>query len=85
MVELVYDPEAQKTALASWGDGAWSIEAEVNDASGLRFIPYSPNNNLIKNQAVLLPSRPEEYGSEDRLIADLHVFLHRYLDLDHTF
>src|SRR5262249_19220449 len=47
--------------------------------------PFSPNNNLIKNEVVLLPSEPQIYGSEERLVADVQQFIHRYVDLSPTF
>jgi hypothetical protein len=83
-IELLFDPERHTTAFAVWSDGTYSIEGEITIGNE-RFVPFSPNNNLIKNQAVLLPSRPEEYGSEDRLLVELESFLERYLDLDQMF
>jgi len=84
LVELLYDPTRHTTALALWRDGQWTIETEVPSA-GERLAPFSPNNNLIKNNVVLLPSLPVEYGSKDALIAEIRSFLHRYLDVDPAF
>src|SRR5207249_9066280 len=50
-----------------------------------RWVPYSPHNNLIKNEVVLLPSEPEEYGSEDELLAAIQDFIHRYVDVSPLF
>jgi hypothetical protein len=48
-------------------------------------VPFSPRNNLIWNEVVLLPSEPRLYGDEEALIADIQAFIHRYVDLSPTF
>ena len=59
LIELQYDPEARTTAFVVWAAGQWSIEREVT-IGGEQLVPFSPRNNLISNEAVLLPSRPQE-------------------------
>lgn len=85
LVELLYDPKAHATALAIWHDGQWAIERHLQTPEGERLVPFSPDNNLIKNEAVLLPSEPAEYGDERQLLTDIRQFLHRYVDLSPTF
>src|SRR5262249_44995962 len=85
LIELVYDPAKRNTALAVFRNGSWSLEAAFEDGAGDRRGPFSPNNNLIKNEVVLLPSRPEEYGSHDELLVDISQFIHRYLDVSPLF
>lgn len=34
---------------------------------------------------MLLPSEPEEYGSEEGLLADIQSFIHRYVDVSPLF
>jgi hypothetical protein len=81
---LLYDPEARTTAFAVAGDGRWTIEHQLTVA-GERLIPFSPANNLIRNEAVLLPSRPQEYGSEHELVGSVQAHIHRYADLSPAF
>ena len=50
-----------------------------------RLVPFSPENNLIKNEVVLLPSEPQIYGSEEKLLADIRSYIHRYVDLSPSF
>lgn len=86
MVELVYDAEIGKTALAvSRFGGLWNIEKEVRVSSNEVLMPYSARNNLIANECVLLPTGPVEYGLRHELIADIEAFLHRYVDLSPLF
>lgn len=85
LVELLYDPQAHTTALAVWHGGQWTIERKIQTPEGERFVPFSPDNNLIKNEAVLLPSEPAEYGDEKQLLTGIRQFLHRYVDLSPTF
>lgn len=84
LIELLYDAEARTTAFAVWRDGSWSVEGHVV-VEGRRLVPFSPGNNLIRNEAVLLPSEPEEYGSEEALRSAVRDFIHRYADLSPAF
>ncbi len=86
IVELVYDEDARKTALAVARDGGeCTIECEVEIAPGERLAPYSAKNNLIVHRCVLLPSQPAPFGDKQRLLADITGFLHRYVDLSPSF
>jgi len=86
LVELVYDREKRKTALAvSRFGGLWNIEQEVRIETGEILVPYSARNNLIAAECVLLPSKPEESGFKHELLADIEAFLHRYVDLSPAF
>jgi hypothetical protein len=85
IIELVYDWTNRTTGLVvSRFGGLWNIEQEVQ-IEGELLVPYSPRNNLIANDCVLLPSRPDHFGSVEELIADIETFLHRYVDLSPTF
>jgi hypothetical protein len=86
LVELIYDAANRTTGLAvSRFGGLWNIEQEVRIETGETLVPYSPKNNLISNDCVLLPSRPAEYGNKGELIAGIEAFLYRYVDLSPMF
>lgn len=85
IVEMVYRPSERLTGFVVWHDQAWRREVEISLDSSERLVPYSPGNNLIKNEIVLLPSEPEEYGSEESLLDDIHSFIHRYVDVSPLF
>lgn len=84
LIEMVYDPEHRTTALAHWHGDRWSIEPEIRTDTEL-LVPFSPDNNIVKNRVVLLPSQPESYGDKESLLADIQNFLHRYLDVSAPF
>lgn len=84
-MELVYDPEERETNFAVWDGEAWRLARSVPMADGEHLVPYSPQNNLISNQVVLLPSEPEEYGSEEELVRAVQGFIHRYVDISPEF
>ena len=67
------------------GDAEWNIEQEVRIHTGETLILYSPKNELIANDCVLLPSKPEHHGDKSELLTDLTAFLHRYVDLSPLF
>ena len=85
LVELLYDPEERQTRFAVGKDGTWRFEDRVPINGRQRLAPYSAENSLVRNEIVLLPSEPEEYGSEQELIREIHAYIHRYVDLSPRF
>jgi len=85
LVELVYDRERNTTGFIVAYDGEWRREQMVALDETHRLVPYSPNNNLIRNGVVLLPSEPEPYGTPEILVQSIQTFLHRYVDVSPLF
>jgi hypothetical protein len=85
ILEMVYRPTEKRTAFVLWKDGEWRLEPSIEVDAFRRLVPYSPNNNLIKNEVVLLASEPEEYGSEETLLNEIQAFIHRYVDVSPLF
>lgn len=86
LIELVYNAAKRTTGLAvSRFGGLWNIEQEVRIETGETLVPYSPKNNLIANECVLLPSGPVEFFTKEELVADIGAFLYRYVDLSPLF
>lgn len=84
LVEMVFRPSDKQTDFVVWADGHWTEERHVL-RDGVRLVPYSPQNNLLKNDVVLFPSEPEEYDSETALLAEILAFIRRYVDLSPLF
>lgn len=80
-VEMVYAHERRATAFAVWRGDRWAIEPSVVASPLHRLVPYSPYNNLVRNQVVLFASGPEEYGTEADLVGRIQAFIHRYVDM----
>jgi hypothetical protein len=85
LVELVYDPVEHATQFVRGAGEAWSYAAAIDTRPGERLVPYSPANNLLVHDVVLLPSGPEEYGTEPELLARIREFIHRYVDVSPVF
>lgn len=85
IIELVYRPEHRVTFLVIFNAGRWTLQSHVDVSERHRLVPFSPNNNLIKNEVVLLPSEPRIYGSEQQLVSEIADFIHRYADLSPSF
>ena len=79
-VELTCRPAERRTLLSMYGAGRWALRERIECGSDSELVPFSPNNNLIKNESVLLPSEPRIYGSEQALVSDVQGFIHRYVD-----
>ncbi|MFY9622885.1 MAG: hypothetical protein WAJ91_00685, partial [Rhodoplanes sp.] len=82
---MTFRPELRRTLFAIYSAGRWTLQDAVDIGPDTKFVPFSANNNLIKNDVVLLPSEPRIYGSEAQLVADIRAFIHRYVDLDESF
>jgi hypothetical protein len=85
LLEMVHRPDERRCAFIVWQGSEWRIESSVGRNGRNRLVPYSPNNNLIRNDVVLFPSEPEEYGSEEQLLGEIKGFIHRYVDLSPRF
>lgn len=84
LVELVYQPQEKQTLLAHYEQGNAELKQWI-EMDGERLVPISPSNNLLKHNAVLLPERPEPYGSTKSLLEDIEAYLYRYVDLSPAF
>ncbi|MDA2928030.1 hypothetical protein MYX78_12515, partial [Acidobacteria bacterium AH-259-G07] len=85
ILEMVYRPKEHQTAFVLWNDGEWTFKNNYTVNKTHRLVPYSPNNNLIKNEVVLLPSKPAAYASEESLVSEIQAFIHRYVDVSPLF
>jgi hypothetical protein len=85
ILEMVYRPQERQTAFIVWQHGGWTREQRFCPDPSLSLVPYSPTNNLLQHAVVLLPSEPEEYGSEEVLVNEIQAFIHRYVDVSPLF
>jgi hypothetical protein len=85
ILEVIYRPEESDTTFAVFTEDGWKIEPRFDLPTGERLVPYSPQNNLLAHKVVLLPSAPEEYGSEGDLLAEIRTFIHRYVAVSPLF
>lgn len=85
LVEMLYDPRAERTAFAVWKSDQWRIELDVKNGESEILVPFSARNNLIQNDVILLPSGVEEYGTEEQLQEAVQDFIHRYVDVSPLF
>src|ERR1700730_12464990 len=81
LLAMVLDSVKNETGFVLYNAGQWHLEAELTIAPHKRLVPYSPDNNLIKNEVVLFPSQPEEYSSDEQLIRQVPNFIDRYVDV----
>ena len=85
IAEMVFRPDLRRTLFAIYSAGRWTLQDVVELGPDAKLVPFSANNNLIKNEVVLLPSEPLIYGSETELVAGIREFIHRYVDFDELF
>ena len=80
LVELVYDPKERRTALAVGSPDGVSVEDFI-DFGGTRLVPWKATNNLIRHETLLLPEKPEDFGSVTDLLGEIDAHVGKYVDL----
>lgn len=85
VLEMVHRPNDKLSAFVVWQGVDWEMHSSFSNSKRTRLVPYSPQNNLLRNDVVLFPSEPEEYGSEEDLLNELRTFIHRYVDMSPLF
>ncbi len=85
LVEMVYRPKEQQTGLILWDGHSHRYMQALDLDPSHHLVPYSPQNNLVKNDVVLFPSDAEEYGTEAELLEEIQSFIHRYIDVSPLF
>lgn len=78
IVEMLYDSVEGETSLAICKDGEINIVKSFI-YKGIKLQPHSAEKDLLKNDVVLFPSKPLEYGSQKDLIRDIQIFINKYL------
>jgi hypothetical protein len=84
LAEMVYDEKERTTRFCLLSGGEIAYEADLT-IRGVRYRPYSGENNLLTNGVVLFASEATEYESEDVLLKEIRAFIHRYVDLSPLF
>ncbi|MEX1305891.1 MAG: hypothetical protein WEA84_12080 [Rhodovibrionaceae bacterium] len=80
MVETILDEDG-KTSRFIVVQGDSCKEARDWTDGGLRYTPISAENNLVRHQALLLPSAVGTYGTEAELLESIAAYVARYVNL----
>lgn len=85
IIETIYRPELNETALVSWQGGMGTEHTNLNLPRLGQVTPYSPDNNLLAHGVVLFPSGVGEHGNTQAILAAVRSFIHRYADVSDVF
>lgn len=83
--DLIFNALTETTTFAVSHGGSVEILEEWKLPSGERLVPISPENNLLKHRAVLLPEESAPFGSMAELVQDVERYIDRYVDLSPRF
>jgi hypothetical protein len=82
LVETIYDASRNTTRLAICSGRGDVFEApEFTSSAGERWVPYSPQNNLLSTGCVLLPAKVGEVRDKRDLVEEIRRYLARYVYL----
>ena len=83
--EMVFNEDEKTTQFVGVGENG-GVEFRDSFVEGeITILPFSPENDLLKNSVVLFPSHPVDYGSEKELIEEIRSFVHKYLEISPFF
>lgn len=85
LVELVCPSDNQQTIFAVHDGKQCKLTEQLQLDSGDLLVPVPATNNLIRHRVVLLPEKPEAYGSPAKLIEAIQAYIYRYVDLSDQF
>jgi len=85
ILEMTLQPHEKRSSFVLCRDGCIEQVASLDPSPLTKLVPYSPNNNLIRNEVVLFAEKAEEYGSEEDLIREIQEYIHRYVDVSPLF
>ena len=84
LVETLYDKKRGRTNFAVSKNQSTDVRKDFVK-TGVRYVPFSPHNSLLKHGVVLFPSEVSSYESEDDLVSEIRAFIHRYVDVGEVF
>ena len=80
IIETVFRPETTETFLVVASGETFEVVPEWKTGDTIH-VPVRPTNNLIKHNAILLPSQPDEYGTTAELLSDIEAYVARYVSM----
>lgn len=84
IIETIHFLKEHQTAFAIFENNEIRYESVFKN-DGKELYPLDGESDLIRKKVVLLPGRPEEYGTEADLIRGITNFIHKYLDISEMF
>src|SRR5215472_7724386 len=81
LAERIFDPSGDTPLLAVCEpDGNVYCTTELDTGTAL-YTPREDVNGLMAQRIVMLPSFPEDYGTDSQLVSEILRYIHRYADV----
>jgi hypothetical protein len=78
LIETVYQPEVRQTALVLARKATFEVASTWKEGEAVH-VPIRPTNNLIRHNALLLPSAPAPYENTEQLLAEICLYIRKYV------
>lgn len=85
LYEMVYNQAEKKTSFLKCSISGEIVEINEVEHSGKVYIPLSPYYGLIDKGVMLFPSQATDYESEEKLLNEIRLFIHKYLEVTPVF
>lgn len=84
LAETVYDPIQKDTGFYVYENGR-AHHAPSISVAGVDIFPLNAASDIVSKNVVLLPSRAADYGTDEELLKEIRVFIHKRLDISEPF
>ena len=85
LVEMLYDGKKHTSKLAKYTDGEVTLEDSVPINDYTVFMPMAPNQPILENGFIVLPSGVTDYQSNEALYHEVRAFIDKYVKLTDEF
>jgi hypothetical protein len=80
LYEEIYNPITSEAKFVYYDKSSNKIiENPFVDYNDIRYIPII--DDFVRKKVVILPTKAEEYNSEDELLKDIQNYIHKYIDI----
>jgi len=81
LIELIYDQTRQRTMFIAGRDDVSKEISHYTLPTGIRLIPYSAQNSILRHNIILLPTLSLKCPDTEALIGEITSYIRRYVDL----
>lgn len=81
VAETIYNSKEEKTQFAVYENNSVNYLDKLIGNNDEEIYPLDAKSDIVNKSIVLLPSEASEYLSDEKLIEDIVLFIHKYLDI----
>lgn len=85
LYEMVYSPVQKKSSYIKTDRLGHTENLEEVELDGYKYRPLPPTYTLVDKKIIHFPSMAASYESEEEILNEIRIFIHKYLDISEIF